>query len=62
MSEPFRIGKSIGPGEGGVVGLRSPGPQAARGSAMINHRTLKRRAGDHVTDGPKNSWLSAYVL
>ena len=40
----FRIGKSIGPGEGGVVCLGSPGPQATRGYAMINHRTWKRRA------------------
>jgi hypothetical protein len=44
------------------MGLRLPGPRAARGSAVVNGRTWKKTCGDHVINRSKNPWLSPYVL
>ena len=51
-----------GPGERGVVGLGSPGPQADRGFRRCQSSDLEKTRGDHVTNGPTNSWLSLCVL
>jgi hypothetical protein len=44
------------------MGLRLPGPRAARGSAVVNGRTWKKTCGGHVINRSKNSWLSLCVL
>ena len=52
----------VGPGERGVWCLDSPGPQAVRGFRRYQSSDIEETCGDHVINGPKNFWLSLYVL
>ena len=44
------------------MGLRLPGPRAARGFHRSQWSGIEETCGGHVINGSKNSWLSLYVL
>jgi hypothetical protein len=53
----------LGPGERGWVECWShPGPQADRGFRRCQSSDMEATCADHVTNGPRNSWLSSVEL
>ena len=58
---PLNCLQSNSPGERGV-GLRLPGPRAARGFRRGQSSDMEETCGGHVINRSQNSWLSLYVL